>query len=81
MKKLIMTRIFKKIANFFPENGSKSLTLTLGGVNRGFYQLMQELPQERLGLAVSSAAACEWMFEETRYLSYQMLRILVYIYL
>jgi hypothetical protein len=27
---------------------------------------MQELPQERLGLAVSSAASCEWMFEETR---------------
>jgi len=39
----------------------------LGGENRGFYQLMEELPQERLGLAVSSAASCEWMFEETRF--------------
>ena len=38
----------------------------LGGENRGFYQLMTELPQERLALGVSSMAACEWMFEETR---------------
>ena len=41
-----------------------------GGENRGFYQLMEELPQERLGLAVSSAASCEWMFEETRFVMY-----------
>ena len=41
-------------------------TAILGGENRGFYQLMTELPQERLALGVSSIAACEWMFEETR---------------
>ena len=38
----------------------------LGGENRGFYQLMNELPQERLALGISSTASCEWMFEETR---------------
>jgi len=38
----------------------------LGGFNKGFYQLMNELPQERLGLAISAGAYCEWMFEETR---------------
>ncbi len=38
----------------------------LGGENRGFYQLMKELPQERLSIAVGSLASAEWMFEETR---------------
>merc|ERR1719411_2410986 len=41
-------------------------TALLGGLNRGFYQLMTELPQERLALGISSVAHCEWMFEETR---------------
>lgn len=36
------------------------------GLNRGFYQLMQELPQERLLIANLCQAACEFMFEETR---------------
>ncbi len=38
----------------------------LGGQNRGFYQLMNELPQERLGIGIAACAYCEWMFEETR---------------
>ncbi|XP_070174399.1 long-chain specific acyl-CoA dehydrogenase, mitochondrial-like [Littorina saxatilis] len=38
----------------------------LGEVNKGFYYLMQELPQERLLIATMGTAACEWMFEETR---------------
>jgi len=38
----------------------------LGGFNKGFYQLMNELPQERLALAISAGGYCEWMFEETR---------------
>ena len=38
----------------------------LGGENAGFYRLMTELPQERLGIATLSAATCEWMFEETK---------------
>jgi len=38
----------------------------LGKENHGFYQLMQELPQERLLIGVLSTANCEWMFEETR---------------
>lgn len=38
----------------------------LGEVNKGFYYLMQELPQERLLISIIAAAACEFMFEETR---------------
>jgi len=38
----------------------------LGKENGGFYQLMEQLPQERLIIAVHSAAHCEAMFEETR---------------
>ena len=38
----------------------------LGQPNKGFYYLMQELPQERLIIADFAQAACEWMFEETR---------------
>ncbi|XP_064617696.1 long-chain specific acyl-CoA dehydrogenase, mitochondrial-like [Liolophura sinensis] len=38
----------------------------LGEENKGFYYLMQELPQERLLIAAMGQAANEWMFEETR---------------
>jgi long-chain-acyl-CoA dehydrogenase len=38
----------------------------LGEENKGFYYLMQELPQERLMIADMAIANCEWMFEETR---------------
>jgi len=38
----------------------------LGGINTGFYSLMNELPQERIIIAVGSAAICENMFEATR---------------
>jgi long-chain-acyl-CoA dehydrogenase len=38
----------------------------LGKENHGFYHLMEELPFERLGVALGSMANCEFMFEETR---------------
>ncbi|XP_078407786.1 long-chain specific acyl-CoA dehydrogenase, mitochondrial isoform X4 [Cetorhinus maximus] len=38
----------------------------LGEVNKGFYYLMTELPQERLLIADMALASCEFMFEETR---------------
>merc|ERR1719187_2085182 len=38
----------------------------LGGENKGFYQLMEQLPQERLLIAVHSIAGSEAMFELTR---------------
>jgi len=38
----------------------------LGKENGGFYQLMEQLPQERVIIAVHSAAHCEAMFEDTR---------------
>jgi len=53
-------------AELFFEDVRLPKTAILGGENRGFYQLMTELPQERLALGVSSMAHCEWMFEETR---------------
>ena len=34
--------------------------------NKGFYQLMEQLPQERLLIAVHSIAGSEAMFELTR---------------
>jgi len=53
-------------AELFFEDVRLPKTALLGGENRGFYQLMTELPQERLALGISSVAHCEWMFEETR---------------
>jgi len=53
-------------AELFFEDVKLPKSAILGGENRGFYQLMNELPQERLGIGVTSIAACEWMFEETR---------------
>ncbi|KAM8903240.1 long-chain specific acyl-CoA dehydrogenase, mitochondrial [Spinachia spinachia] len=38
----------------------------LGEPNKGFYYLMNELPQERLVIAVMAVAGCEFMFQETR---------------
>jgi len=36
------------------------------GLNKGFYMLMKELPQERLLIGAMSNANCEYMFETTR---------------
>ncbi|XP_007932729.2 long-chain specific acyl-CoA dehydrogenase, mitochondrial [Orycteropus afer afer] len=38
----------------------------LGEENKGFYYLMQELPQERLVIGEMAISASEFMFEETR---------------
>ena len=38
----------------------------LGGENRGFYHLMENLPQERLSIAVSAVASAERVIEQTR---------------
>ncbi|XP_061686829.1 long-chain specific acyl-CoA dehydrogenase, mitochondrial [Syngnathoides biaculeatus] len=38
----------------------------LGELNKGFYYLMNELPQERLVIADMAISSCEFMFEETR---------------
>ncbi len=39
-------------------------TNILGGENRGFIHLMEELPQERLGIAVAGQAAAQRAFDE-----------------
>jgi len=53
-------------AELFFEDVRVPATALLGKENAGFYQLMEQLPQERLLIAVHSAAHCESMFEQTR---------------
>ena len=53
-------------AELFFEDVRVPQSALLGRENGGFYQLMEQLPQERLIIAVHSAAHCEAMFEETR---------------
>jgi len=53
-------------AELFFEDVRLPASSVLGGLNKGFYHLMTELPQERLALAVYATAACEYMFEATR---------------
>ena len=53
-------------AELFFEDVRVPKTQIVGELNKGFYHLMTELPQERLGLAITSCASAEWMFEETR---------------
>ena len=40
------------------------ITNMLGGEGRGFVHLMEELPQERLGIAVGAQAAAQRAFDE-----------------
>ncbi|XP_077451856.1 long-chain specific acyl-CoA dehydrogenase, mitochondrial [Stigmatopora argus] len=53
-------------AELFFEDVRLPATALLGGLNKGFYYLMNELPQERLVIADMAIASCEFMFEETR---------------
>lgn len=53
-------------AELFFEDVRLPADALLGEVNRGFYYLMNELPQERLLIGVMAIASCEFMFEETR---------------
>ncbi|XP_067275700.1 long-chain specific acyl-CoA dehydrogenase, mitochondrial-like [Pseudorasbora parva] len=53
-------------AELFFEDVRLPAEALLGQVNKGFYYMMNELPQERLIVAVMGLASCEFMFEETR---------------
>ncbi|XP_076025890.1 long-chain specific acyl-CoA dehydrogenase, mitochondrial [Genypterus blacodes] len=53
-------------AELFFEDVRLPANALLGEVNRGFFYLMKELPQERLVIADMAIASCEFMFEETR---------------
>ncbi|XP_054479530.1 long-chain specific acyl-CoA dehydrogenase, mitochondrial [Anoplopoma fimbria] len=53
-------------AELFFEDVRLPANALLGEPNKGFYYLMNELPQERLLIAGMAIAACEFMFEETR---------------
>ncbi|XP_060594603.1 long-chain specific acyl-CoA dehydrogenase, mitochondrial-like [Ruditapes philippinarum] len=53
-------------AELFFEDVRLPSSAILGEANKGFYYLMQELPQERLIIADMAQASMEWMFEETR---------------
>ena len=66
---MITEACFQDTAELFFEDCRLPADALLGGeagLNRGFYQLMQELPQERLLISNLCMAACEFMFEETR---------------
>lgn len=53
-------------AELFFEDVRVPSSALLGRENHGFYQLMEQLPQERLVLAILSIAHCEAMFEDVR---------------
>merc|ERR1719150_2503842 len=53
-------------AELFFEDVRVPASALLGQENKGFYQLMEQLPQERLLIAVHSIAGSEAMFELTR---------------
>ncbi|XP_018598658.1 long-chain specific acyl-CoA dehydrogenase, mitochondrial [Scleropages formosus] len=53
-------------AELFFEDVRLPAEALLGEVDKGFYYLMNELPQERLLIADMAIASCEFMFEETR---------------
>uniref|UniRef100_A0AAR2LP47 Long-chain specific acyl-CoA dehydrogenase, mitochondrial n=1 Tax=Pygocentrus nattereri TaxID=42514 RepID=A0AAR2LP47_PYGNA len=53
-------------AELFFEDVRLPAEALLGEENKGFYYLMNELPQERLIIATMAMASCEFMFEETR---------------
>ncbi len=58
--------VFQDTAELFFEDVRLPASAVLGQVNKGFFLLMQELPQERLGIAGMAIANSEWMLEETR---------------
>uniref|UniRef100_A0AAY4BU11 Long-chain specific acyl-CoA dehydrogenase, mitochondrial n=1 Tax=Denticeps clupeoides TaxID=299321 RepID=A0AAY4BU11_9TELE len=53
-------------AELFFEDVRLPADALLGKINKGFYYLMNELPQERLLIADMAVASCEFMFEESR---------------
>lgn len=53
-------------AELFFEDVRLPADALLGHVNKGFFYLMNELPQERLVIAGMALASAEFMFEETR---------------
>nr|XP_017511283.2 long-chain specific acyl-CoA dehydrogenase, mitochondrial isoform X3 [Manis javanica] len=53
-------------AELFFEDVRLPASALLGEENKGFYYLMQELPQERLLISELAVSASEFMFEETR---------------
>lgn len=52
-------------AELFFHNVQVPVANLLGGEGQGFYQLMFQLPQERLSIAVIAVAACETILEMT----------------
>ncbi|KAI4872679.1 hypothetical protein NFI96_026548, partial [Prochilodus magdalenae] len=61
-----LLRVWQDTAELFFEDVRLPADALLGEANKGFYYLMNELPQERLIIAVMAMASCEFMFEETR---------------
>ncbi|KAM7375263.1 hypothetical protein PAMA_014385 [Pampus argenteus] len=53
-------------AELFFEDVRLPADALLGELNKGFYYVMNELPQERLLISDMAISSCEFMFEETR---------------
>lgn len=53
-------------AALFFEDVRLPASALLGEENKGFYYLMNELPQERLTIGIHAIAHSEFMFEETK---------------
>ena len=56
----------KDTAALFFEDVRLPASALLGQENKGFYYLMNELPQERLTIGIHAIAHTEYMFEETK---------------
>ena len=56
----------KDAAALFFEDVRLPASALLGQENKGFYYLMNELPQERLTIGIHATAHAEFMFEETK---------------
>lgn len=63
---LLLNIFLQDTAELFFDDVRLPASALLGKENRGFYYLMNELPQERLLIANLGMASCEFMFEEAR---------------
>jgi len=61
-----MNSCWQDTAELFFDDVRLPSSAVLGEANKGFYYLMQELPQERFLIANMACASAEWMFEEAR---------------
>ena len=70
---ILLLLLYQDTSELFFDNVRVSKEQVLGGeagLNKGFYMLMQELPQERLLVADIGVSSAEAMFEWTKWVCY-----------